>query len=647
MAKYRIMIVEDEAIVAADIQASLEKVGYSICAAASSGMEAITKADLTRPDLVLMDIMLKGNMDGIAAASQIKELYKIPVVYLTAFGEDAMVQRAKVAEPYGYITKPFKDRDLFLAIEISIYKKQAEARIEKMERWLATVLKSIGDAVIASDKESRITFMNAVAERLTGWNQEDALGKKLTEVLSIKDQDLRNLEKHLVENVITEGMILNLIEDRLLIAKDGTEIPISDSVAPIKDDNDETPGSVLIFRDITERKQAERDKEKLERQLRQAQKLEAIGTLAGGIAHDFNNILGIILGYVELVRSGFPEESRDKRNLDEALKACRRGKELVQQILVFSRMEIRTGREPVNAGTLIKETLGFLRASLPTTIEMRQDLSDNGPLVSANATQIQQVVTNLCTNAAHAMEEAGGILEVSLTEVDFDSGAVLPHEDFKPGPWVKLTVKDTGPGMDAWTLERVFDPYFTTKEVGKGTGLGLSVVRGIVTKHEGTIAVRSEPGKGTTFDVYLPRIEGQATTEVEAERPLPKGTERILFVDDEAALADIGRMGLEFLGYAVVAKTDSVEALEIFRAQPEQFDLVITDYTMPRMTGLELAKEIMRVRPDIPVIVCTGYNERTSEEESKKVGVCAFVVKPVSVVGLGETIREVLKTREF
>ena len=257
MRSHQIMIVEDEEIVVADVRASVEKMGYGICATAASGEEAIRMAGSGRPDLVLMDIVLKGGMDGIAAATRIKELYGIPVVYLTAFGDDELLQRAKVSEPSGYIMKPYRDRELQIAIEIAIYKKRAEERIAKVERWLATVLKSIGDAVIASDQERRVTFMNSVAESLTGWKHDDALGRKITEILNIKDQDAHDLESHIAEKVITEGLIINLLEDRLLVAKDGKEIPISDSVAPIKGENNSNPGFVLIFRDITERMRVE------------------------------------------------------------------------------------------------------------------------------------------------------------------------------------------------------------------------------------------------------------------------------------------------------------------------------------------------------------------------------------------------------
>ncbi|MDP3097621.1 MAG: response regulator [Syntrophales bacterium] len=259
MPKAKILIVEDETIVARDIQKSVETMGYFVCAIASSGEEAVQKASETRPDLVLMDIVLKGDMDGIRAAEQINALFKIPIVYLTAYDDENILQRAKITTPYGYITKPFDDRALRIAIEIALYKNQAEVRIRKTELWLAAVLRSVGDAVIASDRVGRITFMNQMAEKLTGRKQEEVLGKKLTEVLDIKDEKLSGLEKHLVEKVITQGLIINLLEDHLLVAKDGTVIPVSDSLAPIRDDDGETAGTVLVFRDITESKRMEEE----------------------------------------------------------------------------------------------------------------------------------------------------------------------------------------------------------------------------------------------------------------------------------------------------------------------------------------------------------------------------------------------------
>jgi len=270
MPKAKILIVEDETIVARDIQKSVEQMGYAVCAVASSGKEAVQKAGETRPDLTLMDIVLKGKMDGIMAAEQINALFKIPIVYLTAYYDNDILARAKITTPYGYITKPFNDRELRIAIEIALYKKQAEVRIRKTELWLATVLRSVGDGVIASDRAGLVTFMNQMAEKLTGRKQEEVLGKKLTEVLNVKDEELGSLEKHLVEKVITQGLIINLLEDRLLVAKDGTEIPISDSLAPIREDDGETAGTVLVFRDITERKRMEEERQQAVDRLRKA-----------------------------------------------------------------------------------------------------------------------------------------------------------------------------------------------------------------------------------------------------------------------------------------------------------------------------------------------------------------------------------------
>ena len=400
--------------------------------------------------------------------------------------------------------------------------KQAEEVLRASETKYRIVADNPYDWEHWLSPEGQFLYTSPSCERITGYSaSEFEIDPELLSRI-VHPDDLTQFEAHLEEKA-TKGPCE--LEFRI-IHRDGTTRWIGHVCQPVFDAEGSFLGRRGSNRDITDRKRAEQEKEELEMQLWQAQKLEAIGTLAGGIAHDFNNILAIIMFNLDHLRSfssAFSEESSDKSRLDDAFKACVRAKDLVQQILVFSRMESRIERQPVNLGTLINETLRFLRSSLPTTIEIRRNISDKDLLVSANATQIQQVLTNLCTNAAHAMEERGGILEVSLTKVDFDSDAVLPHGDIKPGPWVKLTVSDTGQGMDAWTLERIFDPYFTTKKVGKGSGLGLSVVRGIVKQHEGAITIHSEPGKDTTFDVYLPRIEGQATTEGEVGKVPAQG----------------------------------------------------------------------------------------------------------------------------
>jgi nitrogen-specific signal transduction histidine kinase/ActR/RegA family two-component response regulator len=398
-----------------------------------------------------------------------------------------------------------------------------------------------------------------------------------------------------------------------------------------------------VTRNTTEKRKAEEERAALQEQLRQAQKMEAIGTLAGGIAHDFNNILAGILGYAELASLDIPEGSEAKYNLQQSIKSTYRAKDLVQQILAFSRQS-KQERKPLDIRPIIKEALKMLRASLPSTIEIRQNIEADWGAIEADPTQIHQVLMNLCTNAAHAMSENGGVLEVSLTKFDMDAGTSGVNSEIEPGPYLKLRVSDTGSGMPPEILSRIFDPYFTTKETGKGTGLGLAVVHGIVKSHRGAITVSSEPGKGTTFDIYFPRGDIiQAPSELERIEPLPLGgRERILFVDDEKAIVEIGQKLLERLGYEVVSRTSSVEALELFRAKPESFDLVVTDMTMPNMTGDKLARELMGIRPDIPVILCTGFSERITEEKAKLLGIREFVMKPLVMKDLAKSMRRAL-----
>jgi PAS domain S-box-containing protein len=424
----------------------------------------------------------------------------------------------------------------------------------------------------------------------------------------------------------------------------GEERLLSITKTPKIDDNGNAEYLICAAEDITERKRAEEEKSKLAAQLQQAQKMEAIGTLAAGIAHDFNNILSAIIGYTELASDNIAggTNADAKANLEEVLKACRRARDLVRLILAFSRQR-KKEPVPLQIHLIVKEALKLVRSFVPTTIEIRQSITTFGR-VMADPTQMHQVIMNLCTNAYQAMQEDGGILEVNLSEIDIDLQFASHHPGLNPGPYIRLTVGDTGCGMDKSVIDRVFDPYFTTKEMGdEGTGLGLSVVHGIVKEHGGAITVYSEPGEGTIFNVYLPRTEQvEETAKGEAEKPLPTGHEHILFIDDDPAIADLTKQMLERLGYEVVTRTSGIEALELFRAKPDDFDLVITDMTMPNMTGDTLGKELMRIRPDIPVILFTGYSERISEEKARAIGIREFAMKPLAMWQLADIIRKVL-----
>lgn len=382
----------------------------------------------------------------------------------------------------------------------------------------------------------------------------------------------------------------------------------------------------------------------LEGQLRQAQKTEALGTLAGGIAHDFNNILGAIIAFTELAQDGLPADDVVREDLDEVLKAGLRGKSLIKQILTFSRPGEQE-RRPVELGLIVKEALRLLRASLPTTVEIRQDLvaAPAGlDVIVADPTEMHQVLVNLCSNSFHAMRESGGVLEVTAACIETEAWTPAEHPELGPGAYLKLTVSDSGHGMTREVLERIFDPYFTTKKSGEGTGLGLSVVQGIIRSHGGVIDVSSVPGEGTAFHIYLPAVSAGTEEEDLAVDPLPTGTERILFIDDEEALVLAGQRILEHLGYEVVTCTSGREAFERFRAEPHGFDLMISDQTMPQTTGLDLASKVLRIRPEMPIILYTGFSSGATEEKAKELGIREFILKPITTRKMAEAVRSVL-----
>ena len=961
MAKSNILVVEDERVVADDIRSSLLDLGYAVTAIVASGKKAIQIVEETKPDLVLMDIILKGKINGIDAAHQIRKRFNIPVVYLTAYADDTTLQRARITEPFGYIIKPFKDRELYSIIEMALYKHKMENKLREREQWLNTTLKSIGDAVITTDTQGRVTFMNPVAEKLTGWSKAGALGRDLMEVFRIVNEEMRTLDESPVAKVFREGTVIGLANSSILVAKDGTEIPIDDSAAPICDDSGNISGVVLTFRDITERKlaeerllatnkrlqilqrvnatvheslepqeafkhitdvivnymgfttaviltlddreqhyrvhslssskrsltginkilgfplknltvpvneifkdadkatstgkaivkqhfyeighppfdkskclaleklggskafimvpliertkliggiiitslleqvaqedvamlesfahtasqaiknaemyydtnkakelaketvkrylelfneapvgyhevdkngritrvnateldmlgysaedmvgkyvwnfieekesrktvlaklagtippgkgfectfrrqdgtlipvlieertfknekgkitgirstvqditerkQAEEEKEKLQAQLLHSQKMEAIGTLAGGVAHDFNNLLTAILGFSTLAMMKIDESEPVYRNLNQVKQSAGRAADLTRQLLAFSR------KQPMefvalNLNKIIKNLLKMLHRLICEDIAINTTLYDNLWTIQADAGNIEQVILNIAINARDAMPE-GGRLIIKTENLTLQEDVCKNIFEARPGNFVCLTIEDTGEGMDEENMQRIFEPFFSTKGVGMGTGLGLSVVYGIVKQHKGWINVNSEPGEGSTFKVFLPAVSAKAkdkAVETVTMDELRGNGEKILLVEDDDAASSFGENVLQELGYVVTVAINVTKALEIFQQEKGNFDLVLADVVLPDGSGLDLLEQLRSRKPKLPVLLCSGYPDKKSRFEEIRKKEFPFIQKPYDLEVLFKTIKEVMNT---
>jgi PAS domain S-box-containing protein len=513
-------------------------------------------------------------------------------------------------------------------------RKRVESALRESESRFRSYIDQAPLAVLVADEHGRFLDSNRAASDLLGYDADAFRNMSITDINPKED---RNAVLRDFETLVRDRRIET--EHRLL-RRDGHLIWALLNVVML-----DGRISLAYCQDITQRKRNEEEKARTESQLRQAQKMEALGTLAGGIAHDFNNILGIIIGYTELAMPGTGEKSTKATGLQEVLNAANRAKDLVKQILAFSRLSDQE-KKPVQVGLIVREVMKMLRASLPSTIGIEMNVASKAAML-CDPTQIHQVMLNLCTNAAHAMRDKGGLLEVSLTDTHLDSGTIPAHSELKPGPYLKLMVKDSGHGIDPSILERIFDPFFTTKEQGVGTGLGLSVVHGIVKNHDGTIEVESCPGKGTVFQVLLPALEGARLSKKAESFHLPRGNERILVVDDEPSLVHATKEMLERLGYKVECRTSGLEGLELFRFRlmEEPFDLVITDMTMPYLTGVDLARELLTLQPDLPVLLCTGFNEKIDTDKSHDLGFKGILMKPVAVSDLAGLIRKVLDAR--
>ncbi len=673
-----ILTIDDEQAIREGIAAFLEYSDFTVLQA-ENGRVGLEIFHREKPDLVLVDLRMP-ELDGLKVLAEVRMTSpETPIIIVSGTGVIGDALEALRLGAWDYILKPIHDMRILeyavrkslersrLLIENRKYQKYLEDEIKKRtaelerlneelkqelnerihaetalresEKRFRTVLETNPDPVVLYDLMGRVVYFNPAFTRVFGWELEERLGKTMEIFVP---EEVRAETKAAVEKLMS-GQKVPVFETRRY-TKSGNTIPISITGAVYPDQSGKPAGSVINLRDITAQIKAQEEKTKLEKQLRRAQKMEALGTLAGGVAHDFNNILQAIIGFSELARIKHLEDSAFQQDMKQVIKAGSRAKELVDQILAFSR-QVETQFVPFEIRLIIKEALKLLRASLPATIEIQPHMAveEGEDIIKADPTQIHQVLMNLCTNASHAMRDKGGELIVRLTKAHKEEVRADLQNDRSSNSYLKLTISDTGTGMAPEVLERIFDPYFTTKEKGEGTGLGLAVVHGIVKSHQGSIRVESKPDQGTHFHVYLPTVGAKETEASKAAvENVPTGHERILFVDDEQILVDLCRQMLAELGYQVVATTSSIEALEHFRAAPDSFDLVITDQTMPQMTGTSLAVELMRIRPDIPMILCTGYSEFITAEKAKALGFKAFVKKPFLEFGFAITIREVL-----
>jgi len=513
-------------------------------------------------------------------------------------------------------------------------------RIAELEEQLArqkqieAMIDSSTDLIFLKDRQFRYVFVNRAHEPVFGTEIMDIIGKTDFDFMphdvaeNFQKSDLAALTKGYSSSEIEIGnRFYHVVKQRVM------------------DSNRQDIGITAVIRDTTDIIREKTEKKELEKKLRQSQKLEAIGTLAGGISHDFNNILTAILGYTEIAIEEVGSESGVSNFLDEVYSAGMRARDLVKQILAFAR-QTEQALKPVRVDLITKEALKLIRSTLPSTIDIVHHFKSKS-LVMADPTQIHQIIMNLCANAAHAMEEEGGTLKVSIKDAVLGAQITDNYPELEPGFYLKLEVEDTGIGIDKKNLDAIFEPYFTTKESGEGTGLGLSVVHGIVKSYFGEVIVTSQPGKGSLFKIYLPVIKSIGSEKQFEAMEILMGNEHILYVDDELTIAQLGKKMLESLGYQVTTRTSSIEALELFKYRADSFDLVITDMTMPNMTGDRLASEMMKIKPDIPVILCTGYSKRFSDEEAIENGIKAFQMKPLIKKELAKTVRKVLDDKKL
>ena len=680
----RILLVDDKDDSLRLLQQVLIASGHEVTAV-SNGSEALNALYVQPCDLIISDILMP-IMDGFQFCKNVKANHQfntIPFIFYTATYTDKKDEEFALAlGAERFIRKPAEPED-FLQILQELSDGMASRRkpepLQKTESLEETeVLKLYSERLVNKLEKKMLDLEREVTERKRAEETQAKLAKileiSLNELYVFDAETLRFMEVnrgarsnlgytldelhqltplHIMAEFNRESLseMLNSLKSgeqqhiQLLTnhqRKDGSTYPVEVHLEYAI--SHPFPVFIAIVLDVTERNQGQEALRQAEVQLYQLQKMEALGTLSAGIAHDFNNILSAIIGYTELALIKVSTQAEISQVLQQVLTAGYRAKDLVKHILTFSR-QVEQQRKPIQLHIVVREALTMLRATLPSTIEIRQSLTPVSGTVLADATQIHQVLMNLCTNAEHAMREKGGVLEVGLEAVEMTEKDVTARYELKPGPYVRLSVRDTGQGMSLEVQSRIFEPFFTTKDVDEGTGMGLAVVHGIIASHDGVISVDSVPDRGTTFEIYLPQIDATVDAEVYQSLPIQPRRARILFVDDEEALTQLGQKMLEQLGHEAVVHTNSIQALQVFRADPDRYDVVITDQTMPRLTGEMLAHDLLSIRPKLPIILCTGFSHIMTPEKARAMGIQAYLIKPILIHELALILQQVLEPR--
>ncbi len=626
--KARLLVVEDEAIVARDLAQTLRRLGYEVVGQAATGEDALTLARRKRPDLVLMDVRLPGGTSGLEAGRRIYSELEIPIVYLTAYADEQTLSSAKLTAPFGYLIKPFVERELAVALDMALYRARMERQLEERTRWLEATLTGIGDAVIAADVNNRVAFMNPVAEHLTGWRREEAIGRPLQTVFRTVEVEAHSDGKATEESAHPDN------GDRTLISADGTHRPINCTVSPINDRTGMLMGVVIAFRDLSAYRRHESH-------MMARQKMEAIGKLASNIAHEFNNLLTLMAGHASSMLEYLAPNTRPAADARRILEAVRHASTLTKRILSVARAsdiekDINIQRVPL--GTAIQSALGLLEEQLrQKNIVVRVRNLKALPTVLADPAQLVDVMVDMLLNAAEAMPR-GGRVSIDARE----QASLKPDQRLNPnarrGRYAILRIRDTGPGIPPEALDRIFEPFFTTKGAGGHLGLGLSVVHTAVQRCGGWIRVSSRPGHGATFTIYLPSTEAVGG----ASAHPAQGGDTVVVADDDAAALKQARAALEGAGFRVHTATSGEDCLRVFRRHADATSLVVQDLVMPDLHGRALFEALQNIKPDTPVLLTSGFS-RDYARKQVPVGSWRFLQKPFSDEQLLVAVRRALE----